>query len=1159
MTWVIAEPLKSVYVLAEPDGVYIRSNEYDLTSDHLKLCEPITPCGQLLPSLIPQLLEQGYAEPIGKAIRLPYQQFVSLHDDGISAFDELVPWAPFYIELSTAGTLSRADFKYQIKYFLGIKQISPVRLGCFVKHLDTIFRLDRQTYSLIDQINQYRKLSPELKASHESLIHFAAIRGLADGIGTQIDQFIKNNKVLIPPAIGIDLIEEENGRISFAPYVDGVPSKDLRHVFLNTEDVTNLHIDDGHGGRIRLVFSPEQQEALCRMAKVRHLGGQEKIKVLRNPQALFDGVAGAVDLEIGNFGPRVKGIGRFPFMVQPVIQRTNIGIFEDHEIHANLKGKKNTCLNAGISCRYQDGTEETVFFQSRDELVQFNQQVQHAFNSGDGHVQLGDRSLFIDHDFADGVHKLVKRLTSSVHPTSPDDSDRKYLLIYENADKLEYKEEWEKALGQIDHSKLCLPHALKSEAPLKQHQVEGLKWLQENYLLNLRGRKGCLLADDMGLGKTLQVLAFIAWLIEQGEPSHEGNANSEAAPWNPILIIMPVMLLENEIWIQDMKKFFKNDGAIFSPWYVLHGKNLKNMRVPGFNGQEVTVQRPLLDLSKLHQYRLILTNYETIVNYQFSFASMKSDWTLVVTDEAQAQKTPKTKISHALKSLSPRFRIACTGTPVETRLLDVWNILDYIQPGELIGSAAEFTKNYEQPLNDKPELLEKILEDLRLQLDFGKRTAFILRREKTQALKGLPQKHEYKIPCLLSPQQRELHVEYITRAREGGEGNHPFTLIQGLMNLYQHPSLIPRYEPFERGGFNTVMEGCPKLSKLIDILGEIKGKGEKALIFTRSRDMQQLLATSIFESFRQRVDIINGAANRHETTTSSNTRKAMISRIRTDSNLNFIILSPEVAGIGLTLTEANHVIHYGRWWNPAKESQATDRTYRIGQERDVHVYYLIAKDPQGQFKSFDEKLDALIDRRRQMAMDFLAPMPGEQDLQNELYHEVFEDAVPSGCPRKSIGVDDVRTLPWDRFEALIAVLEQKKGHRVFLTPLNDMGMDVISIQGNQIRLIQCKHKRYGDELDLEVVAEVINACDTYRAQMLCPTQHHLRPVLATNGRLSSAMLALCRENDIEVITEINISELLKEYSCTIPDVEFMEASRATSLNQVREVMNGYRF
>ncbi len=96
------------------------------------------------------------------------------------------------------------------------------------------------------------------------------------------------------------------------------------------------------------------------------------------------------------------------------------------------------------------------------------------------------------------------------------------------------------------------------------------------------------------------------------------------------------------------------------------------------SGQEVVVQRPLIDLERLKKYRVILTNYETIVNYQFSFASMKSDWTLVVTDEAQNQKTPKTKISHALKSLSPRFRIACTGTPVETRLLDVWNILDYI-------------------------------------------------------------------------------------------------------------------------------------------------------------------------------------------------------------------------------------------------------------------------------------------------------------------------------------------------------------------------------------------------------------------------------------------------------------------------------------------------
>src|SRR2546425_5092239 len=120
----------------------------------------------------------------------------------------------------------------------------------------------------------------------------------------------------------------------------------------------------------------------------------------------------------------------------------------------------------------------------------------------------------------------------------------------------------------------------------------------------------------------------------------------------------------------------------------------------------------------------------------------------------------------------------------------------------------------------------------------------------------------------------------------------------------------------------------------------------------------------------------------------------MVQRFRDHSGFNVIVLSPDVAGIGLTLVEANHVIHYGRWWNSAKESQATDRVYRIGQMRDVHVYYPIATDPEGAFEAFDEKLDALIQRRRQLAQDFLAPMPREEALERELLTDLC--AMPKG-------------------------------------------------------------------------------------------------------------------------------------------------------------------
>ena len=1149
MMWTISEPIESVYLTAEQDGVYIKCRNGSLFDAFEDNGNVLTTLGQWLPLLIPQMLEQGYAEQLGDDIKISYQQFVTLNDEGISAFDDLVPFAPFYIELSTSGSLGREDFKYQIKFFNGLNKISsPVRIGCFISHLEKIYRLDAQTFALIDEVQQFRQLPQEDKASSESLLRFASIRGLAEGVGAQIDQFIKNNKVLIPPTIGIDLVEEPDGRISFSPFIEGVPTENLRRAFFQASDVGDLFVDDGRGGRVRLIFNKEQQEALQRMTKVRHLGGQSKTKVLRNPEAVFDGVAGTIDLESGNFGPRVKGIGSFPFVSQPVIQRSNTGIFDDFD---SSEPKTLGKVNAGIICKYTDGTEEHVFFDSKDELLQFNQQVQTAYSCGKGEVNLGKRSIVVDQDFSKGLADIVIRVTkpSSEHNEPGEgDANKKYLLIYENDEKLEYEEKW--SLEKIDLSCLTLPVALKADIALKPHQEDGLRWLQQNYLLE--GKNGCLLADDMGLGKTLQILAFAAWLIERGELVPEGNTNPDAAPWKPILVVAPVMLLENETWINDIIKFFKNDGAVFSPWYVLHGQRLKNMRVCDAVGQEVTAQRPLLDLNKLRQNRIIFTNYETIVNYQFSFASMKSDWSLVVTDEAQAQKTQKTKISHALKSLAPRFRIACTGTPVETRLLDVWNIMDYLQPGDILGSASAFTKTYEQPLADNHEKMTEILDLLRKQLHYGRPTSFILRREKSQALKGLPKKIEYKITCDLSPLQREYHIDYMRRAKQG---DHPFALIQGLMKLYQHPALIPKLDPFAVDDFATLKEQCPKLVEFLKIINTVKLNGEKALIFTRSIDMQQLLSASIYKAFGQRVDIVNGAANRHETATSSGTRKSMIARFQSDKKLNAIILSPEVAGIGLTLIEANHVLHYGRWWNPAKEAQATDRAYRIGQERDVNVYQFIAQDPAREFKSFDEKLDALIDKRRQMAADFLAPMPGEQELQGELYRDIFGESTPDEGGGKPITLDDVRGLTCDRFESLIALLEQKDGIKVIVTPKSgDMGIDVVSLGGRQARLIQCKHKRYEGELDCAVISEVINAFDTYRSRFFSGTQYNLKPVLATNGRITSVVAGLCRQHEIEVINGAALSSLLDNRHCTHADIEFMEVTRLPSMRQFAELI-----
>lgn len=1145
MIWQLSEPSDGVLLTAENDGIWLRSQTADLSDlSALHSLKPKTRLGRLLPVLIPQLLELDIASTENKAVRIPFDKFIELEENEIEAFDNIFTWAPFAIEINTTGTLGARDFKYQLRFYWGRNPVHVERIGCFVKRGDKIYRLDKQSYTLVESVEGFNSLPSENRAKpYNALLCFSKIHGLSEEIGAEIDRYISTQKVIIPSKVGLDFTVDNNGRITFVPKIDGTPSDGMINAFLSSNDVSDVYsLESPEGNRFRVLLNDSQKEVLRRMQKVRHVGGIEKVKVLSNPYKIFDGVADHVEIDLNIFGPRVKGIGDFPFISQPFVSYGDTGIFDDLDIDPSSpkKGK----LDVGIKCRYVDGRAEDIRFESRDELLRFYNDVK----TSSGAITFKGKTILVDDELIKGVKDVVGRVTKRKTERGDTSSHRRYLLIYTNVEALEYDENKEEIF--IGKSEFKLPHELLDNVILKPHQEAGLKWLQLNYLLN---RRGCLLADDMGLGKTLQVLMFLSWLVERGDISPEGH-DKERAPWNPILIIAPVMLLENETWINDMRTFFKGDGRVFEPNIVLHGSELKRFRLHDIAGRETEIEKPVLDLERLCQYRVVLTNYETITNYQYSFAMMKDNWSVVVTDEAQEYKTANTKISHALKSLFPKFRIACTGTPVETKLTDVWNIFDFLQPG-LLGSASDFSKNYERPLKgSNSESISALLGQLRNQLLFGKQKSYVLRRDKDN-LTDLPQKREHKLYCDLSEEQREKHIDFVERARSGGDGNHPFSMIHHLMKLYQHPALLLK-EDIEHS--EEALKRCPKLMKIIVLLKEIQNKDEKALIFTRSLDMQQLLATVISNTFRIHTEIINGGTTRCKSTVSGkNTRKAILDRFRNKNGFHVIILSPDVAGIGLTLTEANHVIHYGRWWNPAKESQATDRVYRIGQSKEVHVYYPITRDPQNVFKTFDEKLDALIDRRKKLASDFLLPMPGEDDLGKELWEDIFRDDN-GGRSAKPLSKEDIRLLPWDRFESLIGLLEQKNGRKVILTPRScDYGIDVISILGNEVKLIQCKHTTWDASVDIDVVAETINAFDSYRGRWLhgIANRMNLKPLLITNGKFTRAAKSHASVSDVQILSDNDLWKLIEDKPCTLAEIEVMENRRMVTMRDVQKAIN----
>jgi SNF2 family DNA or RNA helicase len=560
----------------------------------------------------------------------------------------------------------------------------------------------------------------------------------------------------------------------------------------------------------------------------------------------------------------------------------------------------------------------------------------------------------------------------------PDKIAKKSLIVKDHTENVgqEYMDESEHARIGTSVEPYERPASLSQKYDLKPHQRDGVQWLQT--CTKIADRGGVLLADDMGVGKTLQILSFLAWAIESGRFP---DLSCAKPPFRPILIVAPLILLETEVWQKEMQQFFADKGEVFGNVLPLYGPELRGYIRKDAEGREDIVAKPILNLDRIQRNHVVITNYEAVRDYEFSFAYCPNGislWSVVVTDEAQEYKTPNSKISHAMKALKPDFSIACTGTPVENRLLDMWNLFDTIQPG-LLGSAREFSQKYESRQNDS-------LADLKTRLLYQKPHAFLLRRKKSEVL-DLPMKSERKLDCVMSETEVSKHQSLIEGLSAAKRSKGRLDLLQKFARLYQHPLLLDG--DGDEYSVEELRAGSSKLRQLLATLHEIRRAGEKAIIFARHKDMQRILARVLSEEFKKPVRIVNGDTPRSGSLskTGVETRSRILEDFRKASGFDLVILSPFVAGVGLTIVEANHVIHYGRWWNPAVEAQATDRAYRLGQTKEVTVYLPILRDETGRIsKSFDQLLDELMERKKGLAEgalrtdDFLAPQENEDEV-----------------------------------------------------------------------------------------------------------------------------------------------------------------------------------
>jgi hypothetical protein len=477
---------------------------------------------------------------------------------------------------------------------------------------------------------------------------------------------------------------------------------------------------------------------------------------------------------------------------------------------------------------------------------------------------------------------------------------------------------------------------------IEHHQVGGINWLLRSFFA---GKGGVFLCDDMGLGKTLQMLLFFT-IIRNLEKVPKLSHLAEKVPLEkPSLVVAPLILLDN--WQNEISKFIKPEFQMSV--YKLHGAGLQMVKT-----------KDGLKKDWWRNFNLILSNYKTFASYQVDL--LKYPYLIAAFDESQNIKNPEIAQSKAARGLNTEFVICATGTPVEIRLMDLWSQTDALRrrPLNPLGRDADFANEYEKS-NDG---IEKLREIIKINTPDG----LMIRRDK-QLLRDAGKLKEKIIhePLFvrMSPEQ-EAQEQLIITSNKGNQ----LKILQNLQKLYQHPYLLR--DEATIASVDTIIKESPKLQKTLEIIDQIKASGEKVLIFTLWTRMQSLLQEVFKERYGLRVEVINGDINARARTSDSSPATAMIQKFSDVNGFNLMILSPLAAGAGLNITAANHVIHYGRWWNHAKEDQSTDRAYRMGQQKPVYVYYPVLESSTGE--GFDKKLDQRVRDRRKMAYDILTPL-----------------------------------------------------------------------------------------------------------------------------------------------------------------------------------------
>ena len=1008
---------------------------------------------------------------------------------------------PYSIQIHTEGTIGRPNYRIILRFLKPDKQpfINPEVIGSFID-LDGkrdgfcyIFSYDQ--YMILQTAEKCNRCMMNLGSRDEYLTYgyaeTAKVKEYGNKTDAELDNYLKNTRVVNPDRLSIDVVENTDGTYRVDPVLlkkrqDGYTrvGENFSDAFMRVAEPQSHYTDKN---RTRYVLNPEQVKALKPVKSLQHIDEETARRVAQQPREFFESEEFTFDAE--NYSDRVEGIGDVILEKVPYMAGGNgdwlpaegtTGITEDHK-------------------------QEEMPEVTEENAEQISQLIQNAGIEGKDTFEFAGKKYTITAVLTDKINKILQK----DNPLNEKEETKKTLKtaqmqIRQNINELNYKAKERKVHYPYDLENK-ITEGLNPNIQLYDHQRQGVSHMLKCWV---EGHKGILLADDMGLGKTLQALALISGL----KVNREGDSPS-------VLIVAPVTLLEN--WKEEYYRFVR-DG-VFDGIVELYAGNIKKYKKASLKLDDNHRKIKMLDISPIAQNHIVLTTYETLRDYQVSLGQV--EWSVAIIDEAQKIKNPNSGVSHAVRGMKYDFGIALTGTPVENSWVDLWTIMDFVEPGKL-NNLKTFIDNYPKRLDQAgrdPVLIESLGKNLRNDLE-----PLFIRRMKTDIADDLPLKTIQKKIILMPQIQRIAYNQAVMAARSNqgnAKGNQILKVIARLRDISLCPYLgtynldkLGRLKPDE------VFNSSARLMATFQTLMQIRGKDEKVLIFVISRTMQILLRRVISEVFNISVPApING-------TMRADLRQQEVMEFNAAKGFQVLILSPEAAGTGLNIVGANHVIHLSRCWNPAKEDQATDRVYRIGQTKDVTVYIPMAKSPDyEEGASFDENLDKLLEYKRTLSEKALYPTGDSKYDGAAIYDSLIREKKndkPEENPYWTI--EDMDDITGEIFEHVITNLYNNMGQfKAEKTPNSgDRGADIIVTSKTLNLLIQCKQTSSGKNMNPGGVQEIVTALNPYSRRM----GRTFKGVVITNAPdFTREAKELARANGIELIAREGLAEKLKKY------------------------------